>query len=175
MNPNNARGQETPFDNHEASDGTRLPRSAAASGRLVSPAPDRCLSIVGYFGLGDAALDPHAANSDGDTAIEFISKVVTRSVLVQFGRQRWAEIQGLRRPCFFCEASWAVYSVQGVVWPRAAPLRWRCSGHGWISPLKQSMIRRGLLLFHGARLTSSWTDSPNRRKKSNEEGHLVPC
>ena len=73
---------------NEASDRALPPRSAAASGRLVLPASDRWLSILGCLGGAGAAPKPHAASSDADTAIERLSKVVTWSVLVWFGRQR---------------------------------------------------------------------------------------
>ena len=88
LNSNNARGQETLVGNNEASDGARPPWSAAASGRLVSPALDRRLSLLGSLGWAGAAPKPHAASSDADTAIELLSEVVTWSVLVWFGRQR---------------------------------------------------------------------------------------
>ena len=87
-NSNNARGQETPVGTNEASDGARPPRSAAASGRLVLAAPARRLSILGSLGWAGAAPNPQTGSSDGDTAIELPSEVVTLSVLVWFGRQR---------------------------------------------------------------------------------------
>ena len=69
--------------------------------------------------LGWAALRPHAGSSDGDTAIELLSELVTWSVLVRFGRQR-----GMKRWVWdgldLFEAPWAVYSVLGAVGPRAA-------------------------------------------------------
>ena len=73
---------------NEASDGTCPLRSAADSSRLVFPAPGRRLSPLGSLGWAGAAQKPHAASSDGDTAIELPSEVVTLSVLVWFGRQR---------------------------------------------------------------------------------------
>ena len=72
----------------EASDDARPPRSAAASGRLVLPAPARRLSLLGSLGWTGAAPKPHAGNIDGDTAIELRSEVDTWSVLVWFERQR---------------------------------------------------------------------------------------
>ena len=63
---------------------------------------------------------PHAASSDGDTAIELLSKVVTWSVLVWFGRQRGMKNWVCDGLGFFFEAPWAVYSVLGAVGPRAA-------------------------------------------------------
>ena len=73
---------------NEASDGALPPRSAAANGRLVLLALDRRLSLSVCLGWAGAAPKPHAANSDADTAIKFLSEVVTWSVLVWFGRQR---------------------------------------------------------------------------------------
>ena len=86
LNSNNARDQETPVGN-EASDGARPSRSAAASGKLFRPAPDRLL-LLESLGWAGAAPKPHAASSDGGAAIELLSGVVTWSVLVWFGRQR---------------------------------------------------------------------------------------
>ena len=61
-----------------------------------------------------AALKPHAGNSDGHTAIELLSEVVTWLVLVWFGRQRgmksWV-FDGL----YFFKAPWTVFSVLGAV------------------------------------------------------------
>ena len=105
---------------NEASDGALPPLSAAASGRFVLPALDRRLSLSGCLGWAGAAPKPHAANSDADTAIKLLSEVVTWSVLVWFRRQKRDEKLGLRRPCFFLEVPWAVYSVLGAVGPRAA-------------------------------------------------------
>ena len=96
-NSNNAQGQETPVGDNEASDGAHAPRSAAASGKLVVPASDRRLSLLGCLGWAGAALKPHAASSDPDTAIEVLSEVVTSSVLVWFGAKRDEKL-GLRRP-----------------------------------------------------------------------------
>ena len=65
----------------------------------------------------------HAGSSDGDTAIELLSEVVTWSVLTWFERQRrmknWA-CDGL----VLFEAPWAAYSVLGAVgpWAAAAPV-----------------------------------------------------
>ena len=77
-----------PLVTNEASNGALPPRSAAASGRLVLPASDRRLSPLGSLGWAGAAPKPHAVSSDAGTAIEFLSEVVTWSVLVWFGRQR---------------------------------------------------------------------------------------
>ena len=76
---------------NEASDGSRPPRSVAASGRLTVPASDSRLSLLRSFGWAGAALKPHAASSDADTAIERLIEVVTWSVLVWFVRQRGME------------------------------------------------------------------------------------
>ena len=62
---------------NEASDGALPPLSTAASGRLVLPASARRLSLLGPLGWAGAAPKPHAASSDGDTAIEHLSEVVT--------------------------------------------------------------------------------------------------
>ena len=59
---------------NEASDGARPPRSAAASGRLVLPAPARRLSLLGSLGWAGANPKLHAGSSDGDTAIEVLAK-----------------------------------------------------------------------------------------------------
>ena len=75
---------------------------------------------MGSLGWDGSAPKPHAASSDADTVIELLSESVTWSVLVWFGRQRGIKKLGLRRPSFFFEAPWAVYSVLGVVGPRAA-------------------------------------------------------
>ena len=74
-------------------DGSRPPRSVAASGRLTVPASDSRLSLLRSFGWAGAALKPHAASSDADTAIELPREVVTWSVLVWFGKRgmkNWA-------------------------------------------------------------------------------------
>ena len=48
---------------------------------------------LGMSWVADAALQRHAGSSDGDTAIELLSEVVTWSMLVWFarqgGRKRW--------------------------------------------------------------------------------------
>ena len=80
--------KQHPWATNEASNGARPPRSAAASVRLVSPAPDKRLSISESLGWAGAAPKPRAASSGGDTAIELLSDVVTWSVLEWFGRQR---------------------------------------------------------------------------------------
>ena len=77
-----------PLATNEARGGALPPRSAAASGRLVLPAPDGRLSHLGSLGWAGAAPKPHAASSDANPAIELLSEVVTWSVLVWFGRQR---------------------------------------------------------------------------------------
>ena len=77
-----------PLATDEASDGALPPRSAAASGRLVLPALDRRLSLLGPLGWAGAAPKPHAVSNDADTAIKLLSEVVTWSVLVWFERQR---------------------------------------------------------------------------------------
>ena len=87
VNSSNAQGNETPAGNNEASDEALPTRSAAASGRLVLPASDRRLSLLGCLRWVSAAPKPHAASSDPDTSIELLSEVVTWSVLVWFGRQ----------------------------------------------------------------------------------------
>ena len=88
LNSKNAREvKKHPLATTEVSDGARPPRSAAASGRLVLPAPARRLSLLGSLGWTGAAPKPHAGNIDGDTAIELLSEVLTWLVLVWFGRQ----------------------------------------------------------------------------------------
>ena len=77
-----------PVATNEASDGALPPRSTAASGRLVLPASDRRLSLLGSLGWAGAAPKSHAASSDANPAIELLSEVVTWSVLVWFGRKR---------------------------------------------------------------------------------------
>ena len=67
---------------------------------------------MGSLGWAAAAPKPHAGNSNGDTAIEFLSEVATSLVLVWFGRQRATAL-------IFFEAPKAVYSVLGAVGPRA--------------------------------------------------------
>ena len=110
-----------PLTTNEASDGARPRRSAAANGRLVSPVPDRRLSLLGSLGWAAAAPKPHATSTGGDTAIELVSDVITWPVLVLLGRLRetnnWA-CDGL----IFFETPWAVYSVQGAIGPRAAAI-----------------------------------------------------
>ena len=108
-----------PLATNEASDGAHAPRSAAASGKLVVPASDRRLSLLGCLGWAGAALKPHAASSDPDTAIEVLSEVVTSSVLVWFGRQSGMKSWVCDGLDFF-KAPWAVYSVLGAAGPRAA-------------------------------------------------------
>ena len=77
-----------PLVTNEASNGALPPRSAAASGRLVLPASDKRLSPSGCLGWADAAIRPHTASSDADRAIKRLSKVVTWSMFVWFGRHR---------------------------------------------------------------------------------------
>ena len=66
---------------NEASDGARPPRSGAASGRFVLPAPARRLRISWWAG---AASKPQAGSSDADTVIKLLSEVVTWLMLVWF-------------------------------------------------------------------------------------------
>ena len=68
-----------PLSTNEASDGALPPRSAADRGKLVLPASDRRLSLMGCLGWAGAFPKPHVASSDPDTAIELISEVVTSS------------------------------------------------------------------------------------------------
>ena len=76
---NNAQGQATT----EASDRPRPSRGAAVSDRLFLPAPPERLRIaLETSPVAGAAPKPHAGGSDGDTAIELLSEVVTWSVLV---------------------------------------------------------------------------------------------
>ena len=77
-----------PLATNEASDRALPPRSAAASGRLVLPASDRRLSLLGCLGWAGGAPETHAASGDVDTAIVLLSEVVAWSVLVWLGRQR---------------------------------------------------------------------------------------
>ena len=77
-----------PLGTNGASDGVRLPRSAASSGRLVLQAPARRLSLLGSLGCAGTAPKPYTGSSDEDTAIELLSEVVTWLVLVWFERQR---------------------------------------------------------------------------------------
>ena len=76
----------------------RPPRSAAAGGRLVLPAPDRRLSLLGSIWWAGAVAKHHAASSDRDTSNELLSEAIIWSVLVWFGGQRGGEKLGLRRP-----------------------------------------------------------------------------
>ena len=72
------KAEQLPLAANEASDGNRLPWSAAATGSFFFPAPARRLSRLGSLGRADAAAPtPHAVSSDGDTAIELLSEVVT--------------------------------------------------------------------------------------------------
>ena len=74
---------------------------------------------MGSLGWARAALKPHAASSNADTATKRLCEVVTWSVLVWFGRQRGMKTSfchGLD----FVEAPWVVYSVLGAVGSRAA-------------------------------------------------------
>ena len=59
INSSGAQGQETPVGNHEASDRASTLRIAAASGRLVLPAPVRRLSLLGSLGWAGAAPKPY--------------------------------------------------------------------------------------------------------------------
>ena len=108
-----------PLATNEASGGALPPRSAAASGRLVLPASDRRLSLLGCLGWAGAAPKPHVTSSDGEKTIERMSEIVTWSVLVLFGRQRGMKTWVCDGLDFF-EAPWAVYSVLGAVGGRAA-------------------------------------------------------
>ena len=69
-----------PSATNEMRDGALLPRSAAASGRVVLPALDRRLSLSGCLGWGGAAPKPHAANSDADTVIKLLTEIGARVV-----------------------------------------------------------------------------------------------
>ena len=80
----NTKVKKHPFATNEASDGKRLPRRAAATGRLFLPATVRRLFFLGPLGWAGAAPKPHAGSSDGDTAIELLSEVVPWLMLVWF-------------------------------------------------------------------------------------------
>ena len=108
---------------NEASDGKRPPRSAADSGRLVSLASARRLSLLRFLGWADAAPKAHAGSSDGDTAIELLSEVVTWMVLIWFGRQRGMKNWVCEGPVFFQSAA---DSLGGAKDRR----RSRCDGSG---------------------------------------------
>ena len=88
LNSHNAQVKNHPLVTNEASDGALPSRSAAASGRLVLPASDKRLSLLGSLGWAGTASKPYAASSDANPAIELLSEVVTWSVLVWFGRNR---------------------------------------------------------------------------------------
>ena len=81
---NAARVNEHPWATNEKSGGSCPPRSAATSGRLVLAAQFLEAIARGMSRVAGAALEPHAGSNDGDTAIELLSEVVTRSVRVWF-------------------------------------------------------------------------------------------
>ena len=55
---------------------------------VVSAGTAEEATALGMSWVTDTAPKPHAGSSDGDTAIDFLSKIVTWSVLVCFARQR---------------------------------------------------------------------------------------
>ena len=75
-----------PSATNEMRDGALLPRSAAASGRLVLSASDRRLSLLGCLARAGHAPKPHVASRDADTAIERLSEVITWT---QRGMKNW--------------------------------------------------------------------------------------
>ena len=82
------KGQRTPEGNRR---GERRP--ASSPGRrgqrpVVSAGTAEEAIALGMSWVAGAAPKPHAGSSDGDTAIELLSEVVTWSVLVWFARQR---------------------------------------------------------------------------------------
>ena len=91
------------------------------------------------FWVASAAPKPHAGSSDGDTVIDFLSEVVTWSVLVWFAKQRgmtiWVVCDGLVN---FRGAT------DGLLCARdSRTSRCGCSGgpvsrEWWISPVKRS-------------------------------------
>ena len=83
------KGQRTPEGNQR---GERRP--AYSPGRrgqrpIVSAGTAEEAVALGMSRMAGAAPKPHAGSTDGDTAIELLSEVVTWSVLVWLARKRW--------------------------------------------------------------------------------------
>ena len=70
------RVNEHPWATTEASDGARPTRSAAASGRLFSPAAAWRLWLKASLGWAGATPLPHTGSSDGDIAVKLMSEVI---------------------------------------------------------------------------------------------------
>lgn len=111
--------KEHPWATNEARNGPRSPRSAAASGTLLMPAPAKRRSLLGCLEMTGAAPKQHVGSSDGDTSIKLLSEkrdVVGSRVVSEAKRDGQL---GLRRPCglFRCRG-WS--TPLGAVEPRAA-------------------------------------------------------
>ena len=65
-----------PWATTEASDGSRPPRSAAASSRLFWPAAAWRLWLQASLGWAGATPPPDTGSSDGDIAVELLSEVI---------------------------------------------------------------------------------------------------
>ena len=61
--------------------------SVLPGGPGLLPAQARRISLLGSLGWAGAAPKPHTGSSDGDTAVERLSEVVTWLMLAWFGRQ----------------------------------------------------------------------------------------
>ena len=117
---------------------------------------------MGTLGWVGAAPKPHAASSDGDTAIELLGEVVTWSVLVWFGRQRGRKSWVCDGLDFF-EAPWAVYSVPGAGLT-LRPLWWPCLSRfmDLASEADDDNAQVCVVCFgFMEHAKSSWTNSPN--------------
>ena len=85
------KGHRTPEGNQR---GERWPASSpGCRGQrpIISAGTAEEAIALGTSWVAGVALKPHAGSSDGDTAIEHLSEIVTWSVLVWFARQRGME------------------------------------------------------------------------------------
>ena len=126
-----------PLATNEASDGKRLLRSSAATGRLFLPEPTRRLSLLGSLGCAGVGPKPYAGRSDGDTSTERLSEVVTWFVLVGFGRQRWTKSRVCNCLDVFLGATGDLRCAKGLRRSRCDCSGGATSSNGGISPLKQ--------------------------------------
>ena len=130
------KGQRTPEGNQR---GERRPASSpGCRGQrpIVSAGTAEEAIALGMSWVAGAAPKPHAGSSNGDTAIEFLSEVVTWSVLVCFSRQRGTK----NWVCNGLVIFWG--AADGPLCARSRRTsRCGCSGgpvsRGWVSPVKQ--------------------------------------
>ena len=119
---------------------------------MFSPAPARParLSLLGSLGWASADPKPHTGSSDGDTAIELVSEVVTGLVLVWFGRQRRTTNWVCDGFDFFRGAADGLGCTKGLRRSRCDCSGGPTSRNGGFSPVKQSTISDKIAGLRGA-------------------------